>query len=253
VSKGNGGSHCGIAKLPPPASRSCSLISGRLESTFEAIYELEAGMCYNEQSRKPLIRRLAVTAIGEDSSGNFSTNSVTANMLGTNTYAYDQNGNLTNDGYRSFAYDDENELIAVWVTNAWSNGFAYDGKMRCRIERDYAWNIANSQWAETNEVHFIYDGNVVVEERNADNVPLVSYTRGNDASGTLQGTAGIGGLLARTTYGREVPGAPTTAFYLDNTTDIAVSRSDSPSPVFNTVLYNSTPGPSGCIRCRHLK
>ncbi|MGH7977782.1 MAG: hypothetical protein ACREE6_00290, partial [Limisphaerales bacterium] len=54
---------------------------------------------------------------------------------------------------------------------------------------------------------------MVVEERNASNVPLVSYTRGNDLSGTLQGVGGIGGLLARTTYGQELPGAPTTSFY----------------------------------------
>jgi RHS repeat-associated protein len=120
---------------------------------------------------------------------------------------------MLSDGYRNFAYDDENELIGVWVANAWSNNFAYDGKMRRRIERDYSWNAGTSQWAETNEVHFIYDGNVVVEERNANNVPLASYTRGNDVSGTLQGAGGIGGLLARTTYGQEVPGAPTTAFY----------------------------------------
>ncbi len=153
------------------------------------------------------------TAIGEDGSGNFSTNSVTINNLGTNTYAYDQNGVLTNDGFKNFAYDDEDELIAVWVTNAWSNSFAYDGKMRRRIERDYVWNAGTSGWQETNEIHFIYDGNVVIEERNAGNLPLVSYTRGLDLSGSLEGAGGIGGLLARTTYGQEILGAPTTAFY----------------------------------------
>jgi RHS repeat-associated protein len=90
---------------------------------------------------------------------------------------------------------------------------AYDGKMRRRIVRDYSWNTGTSDWQETNEVHFIYDGNVVVEERNANNVPLVSYTRGPDLSGTLEGAGGIGGILARTTYGQELLGAPTTAFY----------------------------------------
>jgi len=164
------------------------------------------------------------TAIAWDSSGDYSTNSSTANVILTNSfYGYDQNGNLTNDGFKNFAYDDENELIAVWVTNAWSNSFAYDGKMRRRIERDYAYLPSSNSYLLTNEVHFIYDGNVVVEERNASNVPLVSYTRGLDllaapelsvgGSGTLQGAGGIGGLLARTTYGQELPGAPTTAFY----------------------------------------
>src|ERR1700686_2277395 len=72
--------------------------------------------------------------------------------------------------------------------------------MRRRIERDYSWR--GSSWLETNEVHFIYDGNLVVQERNAGNIPLVTYTRGNDLSGNLQGAGGIGGLLARTDMGQ---------------------------------------------------
>jgi len=51
---------------------------------------------------------------------------------------------------------------------------------------------------QTNEVHYIYDGNLVIQERDANNLPLVTYTRGNDLSRTLQGAGGIGGLLART-------------------------------------------------------
>ncbi|HTV62959.1 MAG TPA: RHS repeat-associated core domain-containing protein [Verrucomicrobiae bacterium] len=156
----------------------------------------------------------AFTAIAWDSSGDFSTNTSTVNVILTNTfYGYDQNGNLTNDGFKNFAYDDENELIAVWVPGVWSNSFAYDGKMRRRIERDYSWDAGTSGWTETNEVHFIYDGNLVVEERNASNILLVSYTHGLDLNGSLDGAGGIGGLLARTTYGQELPGAPTTAFY----------------------------------------
>lgn len=50
-------------------------------------------------------------------------------------------------------------------------------------------------------------------EVNASNVPQMTFTRGNDLSGSLQGAGGIGGLLARTTFGQELPGAPTTIFY----------------------------------------
>jgi len=71
--------------------------------------------------------------------------------------------------------------------------------MRRRIECDYTWQ--SGSWQETAETHFIYDGNAVVEEQNASNVPLVSYTRG------------ISGLLARTTSSQELPGTPSTAFY----------------------------------------
>jgi RHS repeat-associated protein len=137
-------------------------------------------------------------AVAKDVYGRQSTASITVSLAGTNSYSYDLNGNLLTDGNRSFAYDDENQLISVWKTNVWRNDFVYDGKMRRRIERDYYWNAGTSGWQQTNEVHFIYDGNLVVQERDANNTPQVTYTRGNDLSGTLQGAGGIGGLMART-------------------------------------------------------
>jgi len=139
------------------------------------------------------------TAIAQDTYGRVSTNSVTVNLQATNSYNYDLNGNLTNDSTRNFAYDDENQLIGVWVANTWSNNFVYDGKFRRRIEKDYAWQ--SGAWVKTNEIHFIYDGNVVIEERNAGNNPQVTYTRSGSS------------LLARMDYGQEIPGSPTTAYY----------------------------------------
>jgi hypothetical protein len=46
-------------------------------------------------------------------------------------------------------------------------------------------------------VRYLYDGWRVIQERDANNTPTVSYTRGNDLSGGLEGAGGIGGLLAR--------------------------------------------------------
>jgi hypothetical protein len=57
------------------------------------------------------------TAVASDSLGRNATNSVTVSLSTNITFQYDANGNLTNDGLRSFAYDDENELVQVWVTN----------------------------------------------------------------------------------------------------------------------------------------
>jgi RHS repeat-associated protein len=139
------------------------------------------------------------TAVGQDSYGRVSSNSVTVNLQATNSYAYDLNGNLLSDTNRNFAYDDENQLTSVWATNIWRDDFVYDGKFRRKIERDYSWN--GGSWMLTNEVHFIYDGNVVIQERDANSNPLVTYTRSG------------GSLLARTDYGQEIPGSPTTAFY----------------------------------------
>jgi RHS repeat-associated protein len=134
-------------------------------------------------------------AIAHDVYGRSSTNGITVALQTTNGFSYDLNGNVLSDGTRNFSYDDENQLIGVWVANNWSNNFVYDGKMRRRIERDYSKN--GSAWVETNEIHFVYDGNVVVQERDANNLPRVTYTRGNDLSGSLQGAGGTGGLLAR--------------------------------------------------------
>mgnify|MGYP007064294731 CR=1 FL=1 len=44
---------------------------------------------------------------------------------------------------------------------------------------------------------YVYDGMRVIQERNTSNTPTVSYTRGNDLSGSLEGAGGIGGLLGR--------------------------------------------------------
>jgi RHS repeat-associated protein len=136
------------------------------------------------------------TALAKDSYGRLSTNSVTATIPSSASYAYDSNGNLLSDGTRSFAYDDENELVSAYVTNVWRSDFVYDGKMRRRQRIDYTWN--GSAWVTNTSVFYLYDGNVVLQERNANNLPAVTYTRGRDLSGTLQGAGGIGGLLART-------------------------------------------------------
>ncbi len=134
------------------------------------------------------------TAIAKDAYGRRDTNSITV-LQATNVYAYDLNGNLLYDGRRAFAYDDENQLIRVTVTNGWKSEYTYDGKMRRRIVKEFTWN---GSWVQTNEVHYIYDGNLVVQERDANNLPQVTYTRGTDLSGSMQGAGGIGGLLART-------------------------------------------------------
>src|SRR5579885_2249741 len=145
--------------------------------------------------------RNVFVAVARDAYGRQSTNVSAVNVQVTNSaYTYDLNGNLISDGTRNFAYDDENELISVWQTNVWREDYVYDGKLRRRITRQFTWN--GSGWQLTNEVHYVYDGNVVIQERDQNNLPVVTYTRGEDLSGTLQGAGGIGGLLARTDMGQ---------------------------------------------------
>ena len=151
------------------------------------------------------------TAIAKDSYGRKDTNSFTVNLLATNAYFYDLNGNMITNGTRVLDYDDENQLIRITEPSKWKSEFAYDGKMRRRIRKEYTWS---GSWVLTNEVRYVYDGNLVVQERDANNLPQVTYTRGTDLSHSMQGAGGIGGLLARTENGQLIGGSPTaTAFY----------------------------------------
>jgi RHS repeat-associated protein len=136
------------------------------------------------------------TVVARNAYGVTVTNNLTANLPTNAVLGFDNNGNLTNDSARSFSYNPENELTNVFVSGQWKSEFVYDGLERRRIARDYTWQ--GGAWAKTNEVHYIYDGYLLVQERDTNNNVLVTYTRGLDLSGSLQGAGGIGGLLART-------------------------------------------------------
>jgi RHS repeat-associated protein len=151
------------------------------------------------------------TAIAADNFGRHSTNTVNVTITANTTYQYDGNGNLTNDGVRNFTYDDENQLIQVWASNQWFSQFSYDGKMRRRIRQEFTWQ--SGQWVQTNAVYYVYDGNVVIQERNIKNLPTTTYTRGLDLSSTLDGAGGIGGLLAMTLNTAPGPSSSNSYYY----------------------------------------
>jgi RHS repeat-associated protein len=108
-------------------------------------------------------------------------------------------GKPTNNADWIYTYDDENRLIA-WsqgapTAGALGSGFAYDGLGRLRARSEYQGD--GSGWVLQSVVNYIYDGKRVIQERDGDNNPVNSYTRGSDLSGSLEGAGGIGGLLAR--------------------------------------------------------
>ena len=142
---------------------------------------------------------------------NHRTNSSSLSAFGVNnlneltgangsTCSSDGNGNLTAAyGYLAYSYDDENELIQVTdgVYHSFQAQFVYDGLRRLRRRLEYTWNSGYQAWQLASETRYLYDGRRVLQERDENNNPLVSYTRGNDLSGSLEGAGGIGGLLAR--------------------------------------------------------
>ena len=154
--------------------------------------------------------------------------------------SFDGNGNLSGVGSgRVYVYDDENQLIQ-WFSyqlgsSSPTNGdlrtdFAYDGLGRLRKRIEYVLSCPvqatnpppdtgpqqqedpgggnNCTWTLTNEVHYVYDGMRVIQERDGSNVPTCAYTRGNDLSVSLEGAGGIGGLLARSRYFAGSPTSP---------------------------------------------
>ena len=165
-----------------------------------------------------------------------ASNTVTVSLSTNITFQYDANGNLTNDGLRSLAYDDENQLIQVWVTSNWMSQFSYDGKMRRRIREEFAWQGTN--WVQTNAVYYVYDGNLVIQERDINKLPTTTYTRGKDLSGSLEGAGGIGGLLARTSQAyADAPLAGHSFYHADGNGNVTMLI-NSEEAVVATYLYD---------------
>lgn len=128
----------------------------------------------------------------------YTINNLNQNITG---YTYDANGNPNNNTNVStgFIFDDENRLTVVELFQNWKVDFFYDARSRLRKRTEQTWT--GSGWSSPVITQYVYDGLLVVQERNggAGGAPLVTYTRGPDFSGAVEGAGGIGGLLARTT------------------------------------------------------
>jgi RHS repeat-associated protein len=150
------------------------------------------------------------TVIAQSATGLLATNTLNSYLPTTLNFAYDANGNLTNDGVRAFYFDAENQLTNITVAGAWRSEFVYDGLHRRRMRKEYTWT--GSAWSLTNETRYVYDGLLILQERDGNNIPVLTYTRGLDLSGSLQGAGGIGGLLALSDQ-RTSASNPTNYFY----------------------------------------
>jgi RHS repeat-associated protein len=136
--------------------------------------------------------------------GTPSTTSYTVNgkneltKVNTADYHYDGNGNRIDirEDLPFYEYDDENRLVVIEDDGSdWRSEFTYDGAGRLRERKEYDGSPGN--WTLIATTRYVYDGWRVIQERDGNNTPTVSYTRGTDLSGTLEGAGGIGGLLAR--------------------------------------------------------
>ena len=148
---------------------------------------------------------LALTNIGVVSQGTnediVATNVVCQRVAADpEIFAYDADGNLISDGLWTYDWDAENRLIHVMSREevpdvAWTDlRFQYDWQGR-RVSKTVS-NWVAGEWALAASQRFVYDGWNLLAELNAmDNTVIRTYAWGTDASGSMQGAGGVGGLL----------------------------------------------------------
>jgi RHS repeat-associated protein len=121
------------------------------------------------------------------------------------TFGYDADGNMTNDGRFSYTWDAENRLINLTSLGSAPSGsqvkldFACDSQGR-RIQKIVSTNNGSVYVPQSTNI-FVYDGWNLIAEAGAGGSLIRSYIWGLDLSGSMQGAGGVGGLLEEAYYG----------------------------------------------------
>jgi len=118
------------------------------------------------------------------------------------SFKYDADGNLTNDGRWAYTWDGENRLIAMTTNNLvgppYHLTFSYDYQGR-RIQK-----VSATNGVTIGTYNFLYDGWNLVAEVGTSGALVRSYTWGTDLSGSQQGAGGVGGLLEVSYHGTAI-------------------------------------------------
>lgn len=119
----------------------------------------------------------------------------------TESFSFDDDGNLLSDGRWTYAWDAENRLVSMEAhPNVPAEAklkleFSYDAIGRRIQKKVYQWNSSTSVYEIVSTVKFVYDGWNLVDEVTTNGALVRNYVWGMDVSGSLQGAAGVGGLL----------------------------------------------------------
>ncbi len=119
---------------------------------------------------------------------------------------YDLGGDLTNDGRWSYTWDAENRVTSFTRNASAPVGSRvkldcqYDSKSRRTQKVVSTWNTSTLNYQPSTTNRFIYDGWNLIAILDATNGLVQSFTWGTDASGTLQGAGGVGGLISMTVH-----------------------------------------------------
>ncbi|MDD4406297.1 MAG: hypothetical protein PHO36_16230, partial [Parabacteroides sp.] len=116
-------------------------------------------------------------------------------------FTYDLDGNMVSSSRWNYTWDAENRLTSMTDNTTCTNDvpkrivFEYDYQGR-RIAKK-VWNNTAGTGTPATYLKYLYDGwNLIAElNGNSGNALVRSYTWGLDASGSMQGAGGVGGLL----------------------------------------------------------
>ncbi len=121
------------------------------------------------------------------------------------SFTYDADGNLTQDGRWTNTWDAENRLINMTSLSGAPTAsklkldFTYDYQSR-RIQKVVSTN-SGSAYVTQSTIEFAYDGWNLTAILNPLCSILNSFTWGTDLSGSTQGAGGVGGLLSTSSPG----------------------------------------------------
>jgi YD repeat-containing protein len=133
---------------------------------YDELYQLTR-VDYNDARG---VTRYSYDALGNriDVNENGAVTSYTTNSLnqytsvGGTTYRYDDNGNLTNDGFYRYYYDCENRLTHVYYASIYQKVAQYKYDWLGRRVRKLVYE--NGKLSQT--IRFCYDGDQVISEFN---------------------------------------------------------------------------------------
>jgi len=115
------------------------------------------------------------------------------------TFLYDADGNLTNDGKWSYTWDAENRLLTMQSIAAIPDvakrrlEYSYDCQGRRIYAKIMTWT--GSAYRMADEERYWYDGWNLIGRANLASSRVQTFVWGLDLSGSMQGAGGVGGAL----------------------------------------------------------
>ena len=140
-------------------------------------------------------------------------NQCTATASPTESFTYDDDGNLVQDSTWTYTWDAENRLVCaessagVPPADCLRLDFAYDYLGRRVQKKVYSSADAGQTWTSEADHRFVYDGwsVVLILDGTNGNSVLQRFTHGLDLSQSIGGAGGVGGLLAVQNVGSSLP------------------------------------------------